>query len=65
LQTPRTAATSQPEALANAAKFAAPPSRIAGPADKLNDAINKLISKSFLSISNFRSWLLQQGLAGN
>jgi hypothetical protein len=37
----------QTEALANAAKFAAPPSRIAGLARKLNDLYNNLISKSY------------------
>jgi hypothetical protein len=46
LQTPRTAATSKPEALANAAKFTAPPSRIAARAAKLNGADNDLISKA-------------------
>jgi hypothetical protein len=46
LQTPRTAATSRPEALANAAKFTAPPSRIAARAAKLNGADNDLISKA-------------------
>jgi hypothetical protein len=53
LQTPPIAATSKPEALVNAAKFTAPPPRIAGSADKLNDVCNNLISKHYFSISLF------------
>jgi hypothetical protein len=63
---PRTAATSKPEALVNAAKFTAPPPRIAGSAGKLNDARNNLISNNYFSISLFfHNWLLQAGVASN
>src|SRR5260370_19954711 len=60
LQTPRTAATRKPEALVNAAKFTAPPPRIAGSAGKLNDVRNNLISKHYFSI-NFFSQLAVPG----
>jgi hypothetical protein len=53
LQTPPTAATNKPEALVNAAKFTAPPPRIAGLVAKLNDIHNNLISKRYFSISLF------------
>jgi hypothetical protein len=45
--------TRKPEALVNAAKFTAPPPRIAGSAGKLNDARNNLISNHYFSISLF------------
>jgi hypothetical protein len=48
LQTPRTAATDQPKALVNAAKFTAAEPRTTIPTRELNDAHNMLISKGYL-----------------
>jgi hypothetical protein len=47
LQTPRTAATNQPKALANAAKFTAAEPRITIPTRELNVARNILILKGY------------------
>jgi hypothetical protein len=62
---PRTAATSKPEALANAAKFTAPPISIAGPASNLNGTRNKLISNNYLSAGVFCRRLLRTGAASD
>jgi hypothetical protein len=48
LQAPRTAAVSEPEALVNAAKFAAAQSRIPGLVDQLDNINNHLILKRYL-----------------
>jgi hypothetical protein len=48
LRAPRTAAVNEPEALVNAAKFAAAHSRIPGLVDQFNNINNYLILKHYL-----------------
>jgi hypothetical protein len=48
LRAPRTAAVDEPEALVNAAKFAAAQSRIPGLVDQLNNINNYMILKHYL-----------------
>jgi hypothetical protein len=51
LQTPRTAATSEPKALANAAKFTAAGVRISGARDPFSGTHNYLILRDYLKDS--------------
>jgi hypothetical protein len=65
LQTPRTAATSEPEALVNAAKFTAASPPIAGAAGQSDRVHNYLISKYYFLVSLSCDCLLQAGPAND
>jgi hypothetical protein len=59
LQTPRTAAKGKPEALVNAAKFAAPAPEFRAAVREFLNPANHLIQKTYLLIALFRNCLLQ------